>query len=150
MTALISHKNYYLLHRCLHYTSQHTHILLLSCSIFDLKEQETQGMGWVKAVLVLVVLQSITTSLPYWADAGDLLSPLFSTYSHVFKISGLTDAFHFYSLIYLPSVFFCGIFFGTYGSFSSLWSFSCKFQSIFSACVINSMASLLLSSLLYR
>ncbi|THU59410.1 hypothetical protein C4D60_Mb07t01870 [Musa balbisiana] len=68
-------------------------------------------MGWVKAVLVLVVLQSITTSLPYWADAGDLLSPLFSTYSHVFKISGLTDAFHFYSLIYLPSVFFCGIFF---------------------------------------
>ncbi|URE17267.1 EGF [Musa troglodytarum] len=33
-------------------------------------------MGWVEAVLVLVVLQSVTTSLPHWADAGDLLSPL--------------------------------------------------------------------------
>ncbi|CAL9062894.1 unnamed protein product [Musa banksii] len=78
MTALISHKNYYLLHRYLYYTYQRTHTLLLSCFFCDLKEQEGRGMGWVKAVLVLVVLQSITTSLPLWADAGDLLSPLFN------------------------------------------------------------------------
>ncbi|URE17260.1 EGF [Musa troglodytarum] len=64
-----------------------TSTLLLPCFICDLKEPEGQGMGWVEAVLVLVVLQSVTTSLPHWADAGDLLSPLISTYSHVFKIS---------------------------------------------------------------
>ncbi|URE21912.1 EGF [Musa troglodytarum] len=87
MTALIFHKNYYLLHQYLYYTSQRTHTLLLPCFICDLKEPEGQGMGWVEAVLVLVVLQSVTTSLPHWADAGDLLSPLISTYSHVFKIS---------------------------------------------------------------
>ncbi|URE21918.1 EGF [Musa troglodytarum] len=76
MTALIFHKNYYLLHQYLYYTSQRTHTLLLPCFICDLKEPEGQGMGWVEAVLVLVVLQSVTTSLPHWADAGDLLSPL--------------------------------------------------------------------------
>ncbi|URE17257.1 EGF [Musa troglodytarum] len=53
-----------------------TSTLLLPCFICDLKEPEGQGMGWVEAVLVLVVLQSVTTSLPHWADAGDLLSPL--------------------------------------------------------------------------
>ncbi|URE21913.1 EGF [Musa troglodytarum] len=111
MTALIFHKNYYLLHQYLYYTSQRTHTLLLPCFICDLKEPEGQGMGWVEAVLVLVVLQSVTTSLPHWADAGDLLSPLISTYSHVFKISGLMDAFHFYSLISLQSVFIGDIFF---------------------------------------
>ncbi|RWV88407.1 hypothetical protein GW17_00049505 [Ensete ventricosum] len=100
MTALISHRNYYLLHRYLYYTSQHPNTLLLSCSICDPKDK---AMGWVKAVLVFVVLQSVITSLPHRAAAGDLLSPFFSTYSHVSKISGLTDAFHFYSLISLPS-----------------------------------------------
>ncbi|RZS18914.1 hypothetical protein BHM03_00051240 [Ensete ventricosum] len=105
MTALISRRNYYLHHQYLYYTSQHSNTLLVSsCFICDLKEQEGLGMGWVKAVLVLVVLQSVTTSLPHRAAAEDLLSPFFSTCSHVFKFSGLTDAFHFYSLISLPSV----------------------------------------------